>query len=423
MLSNQIMEASVLGTILNNNDLLYQVIDQVNEDCFADLLHKEIYSCMKKLIDEGEKVSPARLWNRFAKVLGEDNKNYLSALGVNGNAAHLTSNLKHLKDLAFRRKLSSLCSVVLDRLTYFDDPGVQQAAYLVNEATSILTGTSSQTCTDNIEAMCAIYDDMRSNVPAYCAKTGLRILDRAMAGGLYKNRVYAITAPAKCGKTMLATTISSYLCQNAHKHLFLCAEMGSREISYRMLGQTLGVAPLAFLDRLNKVLIDEVGSIIPTMKRNIIFEDVPGVDFEHLQSLVELHVHKNKIEGFILDYFQLVSGGERNQTQAQHLENVANWIHRVCKRHNIWCVVLVQTNDELKVLGSRGLNRACDQIYRIERPLDEQGDPVGSAAWLKLISSRYTRTYNLGSESEPCLRIHKNGTHFEEVVNWGNSDD
>ncbi len=75
--------------------------------------------------------------------------------------------------------------------------------------------------------------------------------------------------------------------------------------------------------------------------------------------------------------------------------------------------MLVQTNDETKVLGSRGLNRACDQGYLIERPLDEQGDPIGTDAWLKLRFSRYTKTYRIGTKDKPYLELHKNGTHFE----------
>ena len=79
----------------------------------------------------------------------------------------------------------------------------------------------------------------------------------------------------------------------------------------------------------------------------------------------------------------------------------------------------MQTNDQQQVLGSRGLNRACDQGYLLERPLDEQGDPMNANAWLKLRFSRYTKACNLGSESSPCLRIHENGTHFEELDRYG----
>lgn len=412
-LINVDMEASVLGTILANNDIVYKVLDILTEDCFSEGLHKDIYTCIKKLLEEGEKVSAFRLYNRFSAIFKEENKSYLATLASLASPISFKSDIKHLADLGYRRNLKHLCNITLDKINTFDKGGIACAAELITDATKIITGTSSASSIGIVEAMDKLYKQMVSDKPIYMAKTGLRLLDEAMGGGIQKGRVYAFMAAPKCGKTMLATMISNNLNDADHKHVFVCAEMGSNEISQRMLGQKLDVPACAFMTK-DKALVVKAGEAIGKLKHNVIFEDVPGVEFDHLKTLIELHVYKNKIEGFILDYYQLVSGCKKGETQAQHLENVANWVHRVCKQHNIWCILLVQTNDEQKVLGSRGLNRACDQGYLIERPLDEQGDPVGSGVALKLRFSRYTKTINLGSVSQPYLEIHKNGTHFEE---------
>lgn len=412
-LINADMEASVLGSILANNDVVYKVAGLLTEDCFSEGLHKDIFICIKKLLDEGEKVSAFRLYNKFSSVFKEENKSYLATLTSLASPVSFASDVKHLADLGQRRSLKNLCNVMLDKITTFDKGGIECAAELVTEATKIITGTNSNSSVGIVEAMDKLYKQMISEKPIYMAKTRLSLLDDAMGGGLQKGRVYAFMAAPKCGKTMIATTISNNLNDEGHKHAFICAEMGSSEIAQRMLGQRLNVPASAFMTK-DKALGNRAIEVISKIKHNVIFEDVPGVEFDHLKTLIELHVHKNKIEGFILDYYQLVSGCKKNETQAQHLESVANWVHRVCKQHNIWCVLLVQTNDDQKVLGSRGLNRACDQGYLIERPLDEQGDPTGIGVSLKLRFSRYTKTINLGSTSQPYLEIHKNGTHFEE---------
>jgi hypothetical protein len=181
-----------------------------------------------------------------------------------------------------------------------------------------------------------------------------------------------------------------------------------------MLGHRLGLPTKEFRKRGNNDLKEKIANEVVRIQGNVIFEDEPGIDFDRLKSLIEKHIHKNQIEGFILDYYQLVSGQRNGQSQAQHLEDVANWIHRVCKKHNIWCLLPVQANDEGKVLGSRGLDRACDQKYMIERPLDNQGDPISSDMWLKMKLSRYTPLAKLGSETAPSLKISENGTHVEE---------
>lgn len=412
MLENIDMEASVLGAILNHNDFLYKVVDVLNEDCFAENFHRELYTCIKALIDEGEQVSPVRLYNRFAEKLGESNKGYIAGLTSLAKPLSLKSDVKHLADLAHRRALTQLCNVMVDRIGNFDKAGLEYASSLVTEATKIITGMAHNDSIKIAEGMNSLLQEMKSEKPVYAAKTGLSEVDNAMAGGMQKGRVYALMAAAKCGKTMLATMISNNLNDNGHKHVFICAEMGSNEIIQRMAGQRIEMPTSAFL-RKDKLAVEKLSKVIETIKHNVIFEDVPGVEFEYLKSLIELHVHKSKIEGFILDYYQLVSGCEKNGTQAQHLENVANWIHKICKKHQIWCVLLVQTNDDQKVLGSRGLNRAVDQGYLLERFLDEQGDPKNNLAWLKLRFSRYTAARSIGSDTNPYLEIHENGTHFK----------
>ena len=69
----------------------------------------------------------------------------------------------------------------------------------------------------------------------------MNILDVAMGGGIERKRVYAFLAPPKCGKTLIATTISNQLATDNHKHLFICAEMGSDELIKRQLGQRLNL--------------------------------------------------------------------------------------------------------------------------------------------------------------------------------------
>ena len=409
------IEASVLGALLDNNDLLYKVIDILSEECFAEGLHRDIYVCIKKLLDEGERVSPYRLYNRFADILGDANKTYITSLRALAHPITLQSDIKHLTDLAHRRAISSVCMIALDELINFEKAGIEQVANLAARINKILLGMDVNNSVDMLKATDNILQQMKSEKPSYQAKTGLQTVDRGMDGGLQKGRVYAFMAAAKVGKTMMATTISNNLNDSGHKHVFICAEMGSHEIVQRMIGQKMKMPTNVFMTR-DQHVIKALEEVMLGIKRNVIFEDAPGIELDYLKSIIELHVHKNKVEGFILDYYQLVSGCKKAETQAQHLENVANWIHRVCKKHNIWCVLLVQTNDDQKVLGSRGLNRACDQGYLIERPLDEQGDPIGSVAWLKLRFSRYTRTCNFGSATEPCLEVHKNGTHFEERI-------
>jgi replicative DNA helicase len=422
---NTQLEMAVLGTLLYNGNLIYSVADLLDIDCFAEPINQKLYRNMVELQNETGSISKVQLYHRFDNapefrdVKGDNIKQHFlditsSAMGM--GVLNFRDYVKTLVDLKQKRQLAELLDKV--EIDFKDRGAVEIASELSGGVIKIISDSPQNNTVGISKAFEKIYDDVNSAEPSYKAKTGLPRLDYAMSGGMQKGRVYAFLAPAKCGKTMLATTVSNSLCDNGHKHLFVCAEMGSREITERMLGQRIGLPTSTFRERkdpeFKKLIVNQVRNV----SNNVIFEDEPGIELDRLKMVIEKHVHKNKIEGFILDYYQLVQGQERHQSQAQHLENVANWIHRTCKKNNIWCLLLVQANDEGKVLGSRGLDRACDQKYMIERPLDGQGDPVGNQVWLKMKLSRYTQLFDLGSESNPILKIAKNGTHLEQINSY-----
>ncbi len=413
------LEAAILGSIIESTTL--NVADIISVDMFTLGLHQKLYECLKQLYEETGSISKVQLYHRFCDVMndkGDDLKqNYLDIAAQSSAIVklNLREHAKTLSDLYQKRLLRKLFSDLTMDIDIGNKNATDIASRALSEATKIISASSKDNSINIKKSFEDIYNSVSAPEPAYKAKTGISLLDAGTDGGFQKGRVYSFLAPAKCGKTMLATTISNSLCDSGHKHLFVCAEMGSNEIAERMLGQRIELPTKTFRERKDPEMQDIVAKQVVKIKGNVIFENEPGIDFDRLKAIVEKHIHRNKIEGFILDYYQLVSGQERHQSQAQHLEDVANWIHRVCKKNNIWCLLLVQANSEGQVLGSRGLDRACDQKYMIERPLDEQGDPEGEMAWLKMKLSRYTPLYHLGSKSAPTLRIHPNGTHFVTV--------
>lgn len=419
-LENARLEAAVLGALVANGDLIHKVSDLLRPDVFNQPLHSKLYGCIIKLHQDTGQISGLQLLHKFTDIFDgtaeEAKQNYVdivAKISFFSTAGIKIRNLaKTLVELHQKRQLSKLFADLSVKLTLGEGDATEIAALALSGAERIISeGAKDNSVTIN-KAFEQIYEQIISPVPLYKAKTGISAVDIGSDLGLERGRVYSFIAPPKCGKTMLATTMSNYLCDAGHKHLFVCAEMGSHEISARMLGQRIDTPIRAFRDKKDDELREKVAEQVARVKQNVIFEDEPGIEFGRLRAVVEKHTYRSKIEGFILDYYQLVSGQESYQSKAEHLENVANWLQRVCKKNNIWCVVLVQANDDGKVLGGRGLDRACDQKYMIMRPLDEQGDPKGHTAWMKMKISRYTRLEPLGTELNPSLEIHRNGTHF-----------
>lgn len=416
-LINHELERSVLGSIINNDMLFPKLMDLLRVEVFDCPVNARLFTCVKEEFFDSGSISRLKILHRFTDVRSSNGEklkqNFVDICSTAASPMSVREYTKTLVDLQQRRQLKQLCQSALEDLST-EKSSLDLASSILSGATNVVSSVALDNAKTIGSEFEGLYEQARVGVEQTGAKTGLDMLDCAMDGGLQKSRVYSFIAKSKCGKTMLATTISNALCDNKTKHAFICAEMGSREVASRMLGQRVGLPTEAFKRKQEQYVLDKIAKETVKVKDHVIFENEPAIEFDRLKALIEKHVYKNKIEGFILDYYQLVTGQQKHQSHAQHLEDVANWIHRVCKKHNIWCLLLVQANDEGQVLGSRGIDRACDQKYMIERPLDEQGDPKGSDAWLKMKLSRYTKLVNLGSESMPTLQIAYNGTHIEE---------
>jgi replicative DNA helicase len=243
--------------------------------------------------------------------------------------------------------------------------------------------------------------------------TGLSRLDKAMDGGMYPGKAYGICARKKVGKTIMAGTISYNLEKAGVKHLFICAEMGSMEIHQRYLSRELEVFPSAFrTDYRNRPDFQaKLYEAAKRYKKNLIYQNAPGITLDQLKLYVARGINNYKIKGFILDYWQLVQGKGKNQSDASHLDAVAQWIAQVCKEHDIWAVVTAQINQEGNTRGGEGIRLAFDQVYTLQCPGD---DVTRSDRWMEMNDTRYTAWNNIGSDLEPGLLLEQKGMFFRE---------
>jgi len=418
-LINEKLECAILGCLINNGELFYKVTDLLSKDCFTSYVNQCLFECVRDMqVNEGS-VSSVKLYHRFKDVTdskGDELKqNYVDIISASTGAAVIgfVSHVKTLVELRQKRQIQELLERAVKEIA--DNEAEKTASNLLAKITDIITVGNNDNSVTIQEAMQGVYDELCNPEPQYKATTGLNMLDTAMGGGMQQGRVYAFLAAAKMGKSMLASTISNHLNECNRKHLFVCAEMDATQITHRMLGQRLNLPSQAFLSRKDDDIKTAVGQVIPKTNNSILFENEPAIDFDRLKVMVEKYYYKHKIEGFILDYYQLVSGQKKGQSKAEHLEDVANWIQEIGNKYKIWCLLLVQSNDEGQVLASRGLNRACSQQYAINRQKNEDGIPTSDLIWLTMKYTRYTKMFSLGSESNPMFKIHHNGTHIEEI--------
>jgi len=238
--------------------------------------------------------------------------------------------------------------------------------------------------------------------------TGIRSIDLVMQGGLHRGRTYGLAAREKRGKTTLAHSISDNLNRAGILHAYVALEMGSEEIEMRQLAREMRINSLGFLGMTTPSFQAQAAATGLAAPNSTIYVDLPGASFTELKAEISRVRMRNKhLHGVILDYWQLVTGKEKNSTEEAHLRAVAQWCADFGRKHNLWMIVIAQLNEDGNLFGGRGLRKACDQLYFLMR------EPDSDVAWLKMDSSRYTPLGDAGSESFPALLFNRtHGPYF-----------
>lgn len=402
-------EQGLLGNLFIENGQFYDAYGVVKAEDFFLPVHGEIFEKIHELVDQGKNASPVALKSYFQGHPNIEDPAYLVSLAANViSTVNTVDYAETIAELSERRRLIQAIETahrdLMEGGTKPSDIRADLAHSIEGTAKSIFVKTKRDVAIEAIEAL---------QMPKSCHSTGLAELDRAMAGGLYEGFTYGLCAPEKRGKTTFAHTISENLNSQGIDHAYIALEMGSKQIEQRNIARSIGVNSMAFLaknksDTLIKQAVDHANSV----KNHTLYLDMPGCSFAQIKSELSSLIAKKRIKGFILDYWQLVGGCPAKQTKADFLYDVAQWTANFARKHGVWNILLSQVNREGKVFGSAGLEKACDQLYFIEK-CENFSDAM---LYLNMSHSRYTPTLQIGSNEQPRFSINtKAGPYVEEV--------
>lgn len=407
---DQEIEQYLLAGLMENNQAIYEL--GLKPEYFFVPAHQDIYEKIESIFTETGEVTYAGL-SRWAKsrefIEGEDGSKYLLEL-QSSVVSSLLVNLKNysslVKDYYRKRKLAETLEKATEDLSK-PDSELHNVIAEVNKATNIEDSESN-----NLASGSDVYKSIleQSGKPLKCFSTGITELDKAMAGGFYSGWTYGFCGAEKSGKTMFATTVAynqTQLNSKPAKILYIALEMGSVQIEQRSIARQLGFNSIKFFDKPHEIQ-DKLKHYQPN--DNMVYMDMPGATLDDILLAISKAKSKYNIDGFILDYWQLVRGSNPRDTEERHLRDVAQSISDYARKNKLFCLMLAQMNQDGKLFGGNGLKKACDQLYMIE-----QIEEKPKERWLRMEATRYTLLANVGSESSPCLTIDNIGPHFKEL--------
>lgn len=404
---NEEAEQGLIGCIFAKNEIMLDVAGIITAEDFMLPVHGEIFTDMQERINRGATASPVTLKAKF------DNHPdlhgmpfYLAEL-----ASHVVSTVNApeyanlIADLSEKRRMAKLIEEAQMAL---------QGGDIISVRTNLLAGLESSTRKSDFvktKQQVAIEAMKTLELPKTCNPVGIASLDKAMSGGLYHGFTYGFAAQEKMGKTTLAHTISHNLNNSGVKHAYIALEMGAAQIEQRNMARDIGVNSLKFLNNPDSIKKD-AAKYISTLQDNTLYLDMPACHFTQIKSEIMRLVAKKKVDGFILDYWQLIGGGEEDRPA--FLYKSVQWIADFCRKHGVWSIVVAQLNRDGKLYGSSGLEKACDQLYTIGAAEDNYHQ---DARFMKMTHSRYTPTVDIGNPEYPRFLINKiKGPYMEEII-------
>jgi hypothetical protein len=118
-----------------------------------------------------------------------------------------------------------------------------------------------------------------------------------------------------------------------------------------------------------------------------------------------------------VDYWQRIRRVDDRETEAAHLERVANVLADFAAKHGVAIVLASQLNRDGRSLGSGGLERACSwlgRLNKVEMPTTMPG-VTKAGIWIEVDRNRYGPDGHIGEEDGPAFEI-ATGPVLRELV-------
>lgn len=439
-LFNMEAEQAVLGVMLSNKNAYFQIGNLRPEDFYFEH-HAEIFRDIEMLLGQGKTPSPVLLGAKYdSDPMFEDlnGKQYL--VDIISNWGIISINIGEyseiISDLATRRKLITALKSLTKKIL---SPQAGEVAddlksFVMSEILGVDDGKKGRRIRTLQDVTKEVEHGMFSSSDP--DSTGIEELDRALAGGLYPSKVYSFPAVMKTGKTMLMATMFTNIMRSIQQAqandefarqqghdipyaapkpvLYIAAEMSDVEITQRIVARLIEHNSLHFLTKKNDVEFQDKVTDFANKSASMsgLLYDAAMLRFSELKYILTVAVKRQKIRGFFLDSFNLVTPDPSTKfdSDVKFRETLAQWITSFCKENDIWCVTTNQINRDGKIRGGDAEPMFFDGVFVLDknRETDE--------AWLSCKVLRYAPERHAGDKRSPCMKVEKAGPHFAGIV-------
>ncbi len=356
-------EQSVLGGLMLDNQRWDQVADRVSPDDFYRKEHRLIFRAVASLCDASgpaDVVTVSEWLEKNGELEAAGGLSYLGQLANNTpSAANIVAYADIVRERAILRNLIRIANNI-GNSAY--NPEGRNAAELLDYAEKHILDISEATgqrnaATRSADAVAAALDmiERRARGEIRPLATGLLDLDEALGGGLERGDLIIVAGRPSMGKTSLGEQLAERTAASGGKVLYITLEMSARGLAERALARRTGIT-VPQMRQAQKLTGEQWSGLAAASGEirvlPIVYDESARTAGATLRA-ARAAARDGELAAVIIDYLQLMSGGEGDETRATEIAGITRSLKSLAKEINVPVVTLSQLNRNLEQRPNR----------------------------------------------------------------------
>lgn len=354
--SNLDGERAILGAVILDNSLLSQAIELLTADDFYSPFHRQVFAAMTALFERSAKIDPI--------LIGEEIKKEGKLESIGGVTAimNLTYGLPHFNniqhyaklvgDKALSRNLIKICNTIVSEAIAEEE----ESEIVLDRAEQMIFALANKRVKQSFTPIKPVAEDVFVKVQEYAQRrdissltgltTGFRDLDK-ITSGLQKTDLIIVAARPSMGKTSLCLTLAQNAALQANAVVgFFSLEMSKEQLVMRMLCSEAQVDAHRFRNGfLARDEWERLGEALGRLADTKIYiDDTPGISVLEMRAKSRrLAAEQKKLDLIIVDYLQLMGGGNRRvESRQQEVAQISRELKGLAKELDVPLIALSQ---------------------------------------------------------------------------------
>ena len=345
-------EKSVLGAMMLEKDVLFDVAEIVKEEDFYSEAHREICAAIWELYRENVAVDLLTVCERLKK------RKALDMVGGRAYVAELTSSVPSTANAVEYAKIVSEKAIVRQMIKTSEN--ITEKAYDAKaEPKEILeyaeSGIFKIAQKNQKSDYTSIQDVLTVNLKQIdeAAKnkdklvgipTGFKDLD-AKLNGLQKSNLIIIAARPSMGKTALALNIAQQTAVKSNSSVIIFSlEMSKEQLGQRLLSVQSRVEMLKLQKgELDRKDWDRVNMALDDMQdAPIVIDDTPGISLMEIRNKCRRLKIEKGLDLIVIDYLQLMNSPDKSDSRQQEISAISRQLKLLAREMDCPVIALSQ---------------------------------------------------------------------------------